>query len=264
MNNGDLQEQLKELTERLGALESAAEKQGHEIQRLRDVNAIRNLISKEAYLFEAHMHEERLALIAQQTPGVTIEQGLRGVFEGLEGARRTMIDIEKSMERSHAAGMKKAFPEMELSSETAGMLETQLTGTTAIEVAVDGKTARAAWVSLMACGKTHENDPRPQASWVWWKSAADFVKEDGEWKFWHVLKNPLFLASYTKDWVEASLGLPPIPAPGTCRGIPGHEANPDRPNTKLYDSYRITREPKLHPEPPEPYGAFDESDSYSY
>lgn len=259
-----LEEQVRALAERVATLEAAGRDQDHELQRLRDVNGIRNLISKEAYLFEAHMHEERLALIAQKTPGVTIEQGLRGVFEGVEGARRTMIGIEQSMERSHAAGMRKAFPDRDLPSDAAGLLETQLTGTTVVEVAGDGKTARAAWISLMACGKTHENDPAPQASWVWWKSAADFVKEDGDWKFWHVLKNPLFLAGYTKDWVEASLSLPPIPAPGTCRGIPGHEAGPDRPNTKLYDSYRITREPRLHPELPNPYETFDDSESYSY
>jgi hypothetical protein len=257
-------EQMRALVERVQTLESARAAQEFELERLRDVNRIRNLISRDALLFEAHLHEERLALIAQQTPGVTIEQGLRGVFEGLESARRTVVDIEKSMEKSHAAGMRKAFPDIEFSSETAGMLESQLTGTAVVEVAGDGKTARAVWISIMACGKTHENDPGPQASWVWWKSAADFVKEDGEWKFWHCLKNPLFLAPYTRDWVQASLDLPPVPAPGTCKGIPGHEANPDRPNTKMYDSYRITREPRLHPEPPTPYETFDETDSYSY
>ena len=271
MKPEELQEQLKALAQKVAVLEAAlkgleatGQERDRELERLRDVNSIRNLINKEAYLFEAHLHEERLALMAQKTPGVTVEQGLRGVFEGLAGARRTMVDIEKGMERSHATGMKKVFPDMEFSSETAGLLETQLTGTAVIEVAGDGRTARATWISLMACGKTHENDPRPQAYWVWWKSAADLVKEDGEWKFWHVLKNPLFLAAYTKDWVEASLGLPPVPAPGTCRGIPGHEANPDRPNTKLYDSYRITREPRLHPELPEPYATFADTESYSY
>jgi hypothetical protein len=264
MSDEDLHQQLAALADRIARLEAAGLDRDREFERLRDVNAIRNLISKEAYLFEAHMHEERFALLARKTPGVTVEQGLRGVFEGLESARRSMIDIEKSMEHSHAAGMRKAFPGIDFPSETAGMLETQLTGTEVIEVAVDGKTARAAWISLMATGKTHETDPAPQASWVWWKSAADFVKEDGEWKFWHYLKNPLFLAAYTKDWVQASLALPPVPPPGACKGIPGHEANPDRPNSKLYDSYRITREPKLHPDLPQPYETFSESESYSY
>jgi len=264
MDGSDLQQHLAALAARITELEAAGKARDQELQHLRDVNSIRNLISKEAYLFEAHMHEERLALIARKTPGVTVEQGLRGVFEGLDGARRTMIDIEEGMERSHAEGMRKAFPDAAFSSDTAGMLESQLTGTAVVEVAGDGTTARAAWLSLMACGKTHENDPAPQASWVWWKSAADFVKEDGEWKFWHYLKNPLFLAAYTKDWVQASLNLPPVPSPGTCRGIPGHEANPDRPNSKLYDSYRITREPRVHPELPEPYETFAETGSYSY
>ena len=258
------QEQWSALVERVKALETKDKEREHELTRLRDLNSIHNLISKEAYLFEAHRHEERLALIAQKTPGVTIEWGLRGVFEGLDGARRTIVDVEKGFERSHAAGMRRAFPDVEFSSDTSGMLESQLTGSAIIEVAADGKTARAAWMSLMATAKTHEEDPKPQAFWLWWKSAADFVKEEGEWKFWHYLKNPLFLAPYSKDWVEAWLGLPPIPSPGTSKGIPGHEGNPDRPSTKLYDSYRITREPRCHPEPPEPYETFSDSDSYSY
>lgn len=265
MTNNSLEAKLEALAERVDALETKNQGLEHENERLQDINKLQNLMSKEAYLFEAHLHEERLKLVAQKTPGVTIEWGLRGVFEGFEGARRTMIEIEQSFERSHGAGMRKAFPDVDFSSDTAGMLETQLVGTPVIEVAADGKTARGVWVSLMAIGKTHEEDPKPKAQWLWWKSAVDFVKEDGEWKIWHYLKNPLFLAPYDKDWVENSLSLPPVPAPGTSKGLPGsHGGNPNRPPTRLYDPYRITREPKYEPRPPEPYEKFDEKDSYSY
>lgn len=235
------------------------------MQRALDINEIQNIVSKMSYLYEAGMYEERMAFIAKKTPGVTVEWGIRGVFEGVEGARKTMVDIELDTVRSHAAGMKKLFPNMNFPSEHTGMFESELVGTPVIEIAGDGKTARGEWLSLMASGKTHENDPKPQAMWIWWKSAIDFVKEDGEWKIWHYLKNPYFATPYSQDWVEHSQTLPPMPPPGTANALAAtHGAKPDRPTTKLYDSYRITREPRLDPKPPEPYETFDPKNSYRY
>lgn len=244
---------LEEKIDRLTAL----------MQREQDAREIQNIVSKMAYLYEAAMYEERLKYIARKTPGVTVEIGARGVFEGYEGARHTMVDVEKSFERSHAAGMRKVYPDVKFGSDHAGQFESELIGTPVIEVAGDGRTARGEWLSLMAVGKTHEEDPKPQALWIWWKTAIDFVKEDGEWKVWHYLKNPYWATPYGTDWVEHSMSLPPVPAPGTSKGIPGH-GTPDRPTTKLYDSYRITREPRLDPRPPEPYATFDLKDSYAW
>jgi len=255
----------KSLEERMLILEASNKQLRHEVERLHDINKIQNLMSKEALLFEAHLHEERLKLIARKTPGVTIEWGARGVFEGIEGARRTIIDIEESFERSHAAGMKKLFPDVKFPTINAGMFESQLIGTPVIEIAGDGKTAKAVWISLMAIGKTHENDPKPTGNWLWWKSAADFVKEDGEWKIWHYLKDPIFVAPTNNDWLDLYMNMPPVPPPGSGKGLPGaHGNSPDRPATRQYNPYRITREPSYEPKPPEPYETFDGKDAYSY
>ncbi|KAI1624942.1 hypothetical protein EDD37DRAFT_371300 [Exophiala viscosa] len=232
------------------------------LERQDAVRQIHNVIGKMALLYEAAMYDERLEFIASKTPGVTIEVGGRGVFEGMDGARRCFVDVERTFEKSHAAGMRKTFPDVSFGTEHAGLFESELPCVPVIEVAGDGKTAKAIWTSLQACGKTHEWDPKPQASWIWWRNAVDFVKEDGKWKIWHMLRNPFFFAPYTKDWVDASLTLPPIPPPGTQKGIPGHEGAPDRPTTKMYDSYRITREPRYWPKAPEPYESFDEKEAY--
>jgi SnoaL-like domain len=232
------------------------------MQRAQDLHEIQNIVSRMAYLYEAGMYEERLKYIARKTPGVTIEIGARGVFEGVDGARRVLVDVEKSFEKSHAQGMRKTYPNVEFGSDHAGMFESELIGTPVLEVAGDGKTARGEWLSLMISGKTHAEDPKPQAQWLWWKTSIDFVREDGEWRIWHLLKNPYFATPYNQDWVEHSLTLPPVPPPGTQKGIPGH-GSPDRPTTKYYDSYRITREPRLEPNPPEPYRSYDPKNSYA-
>lgn len=194
-----------------------------QLERQDAVRQITNLMGHMALLYEAGQYEERLKFIARKTPGVTIEIGLRGVYKGLEGAKRTMVDTEEAFERSHALGMKKVFPNVEFPSPGAGKFESELLGTPVIEVAGDGKTAKGLWTTLQTVGKTHEHDPKPTAGWLWWRMGVDFVKEDGEWKIWHFVRNPFFFAVYENDWVEASLKLPPVPKPGTQHGIPGHE-----------------------------------------
>lgn len=253
------------LLAKIEKLESQVSVALQQAQRMEDVNSIQNIFSKWWYLHEAAMYEEKLAFIAKTTPGSSFEIGLRGVYEGVDGAKRIFIDVERNFEKSHKEGMQKKYPDLEFPTDHTGMLETTLTGTPVIEIAKDGQTARGIWMSLMAVGKTHREDPKPQALWIWWKTAIDFTKEDGEWKIWHYVANPMFATPYGTDWVENSLTLPPVPKPGVVVGEGGdHDAGPDRAPTKLYDSYRITREPRLLPAPPEPYDTFDESSQYVY
>jgi hypothetical protein len=195
------------------------------MERMEAINAIQNLISKMDYMFEGGMYEARMAYIAKKTQGVTVEIGARGVFEGYESARRTLVDSEKYYERSHAAGMKKAFPNIKFPSDFAGKFESNLIGSPAIEVAGDGKTAKGVWRSLQTVGKMHDNEDKPHAMWIWWQIGADFVKEDGEWKIWHYVKNPVYATTFDKSWVDNAIakatgagagpGAGPAPAAGS-------------------------------------------------
>lgn len=241
-------------------LEAKVDRMTTLLQHEKDIRTVQNIVSKMAYMQEAAMYEARMQFIAQKTPGVTIEIGGRGVFEGYEGARKTLIGVEKHFEESHAKGMKRLFPDIKFGSNHAGLFESELIGTPVIEVADDGNTARGVWVSLMAIGKTHEDDPAPQAMWVWWRTAIDFVKEDGNWKIWHLKKNPFFGAPYKKDWVQQTLNMPSVEEIVKGGGI-NHGPQPDGIPTS-YDSYRITREPTYEPAPPEPYKTFNPKNSY--
>jgi len=230
------------------------------------VTAVQNLISKMAYYYEAGMYEERYQCMALKTPGVSIEVGIRGGFDTPESIHYTMVETEKAFEKSHAEGMRKEFPDIEFTHDRQGFLETTLLGTPMIEVADDCETVKGCWSALMAVGKGYAHEPHPTARWVWWKYAADFIKEDGEWKVWHMQQSPLWTSEYNESWVEASLKMPPLAPPGTV--MQGHGPGgmpwpkPDRPTSELYNSYRITTVPKLIPKLPEPYSTFDETFSY--
>jgi hypothetical protein len=285
------------LEQEIQGLKAQIEKNARQIQRMEDINAIQNLMGKMDNLYEAGMYEERMAYIAEKTPGVTMEVGARGVFEGYESIRRSLVDTEYYYEKSHGAGMRNLFPGIDFPSDFAGKYESNLLGTPVIEIAGDGKTAKGVWTSLMTVGKTHENDPEMSALWIWWKIGGDFVKEDGRWKIWHYVKNPVYATNYSTSWVDSAVaratgaGFGPGGAP-LAQGVggknamdtdqeampssggatldsrgnvtPSHGTTADRPTSELYWSYGITKEAQLVPKPPEPYETFDEKDAYVY
>jgi hypothetical protein len=212
-----------ELQSEIEGLKMQVEENARQIQRMEDVNAIRNLMGKMDNLYEAGMYEERMAYIAEKTPGVSMEVGARGVFEGVESVRRSLVDTEYYYEKSHGAGMRKLFPGVEFPSDFAGKYESNLLGTPVIEVAGDGKTAKGVWTSLMTVGKTHENDPKMSALWIWWKIGADFVKEDGQWKIWHYVKNPVYATNYGTSWVDSAVARATGGGFGPPGGVPDDE-----------------------------------------
>jgi hypothetical protein len=209
------------------------------------------------------MYEGRMEFVAKKTPGVVVEWGSRGVFEGVEGARRCFVEVEKLTEQSHGAGMRTAFPEVDFKSDAAGNFASKLSGSSVVEVAQDGETAKGVWTTLSVVARAHdfEGGKKPVPRWVWARTSIDFVKEDGEWKIWHMIENPYWVAAFNEDWVVPSRTLGrPIPAVAGEKG--DHGGNPDRAPTRAHDGYTITREPRLWPEPPKPYETFDPKDAY--
>jgi hypothetical protein len=130
-----------------------------------------------------------------------------------------------------------------------------------IEIAGDGETARAMWIMFEGWARTGDVIGAPVARWAWAKLAADLVKEDGQWRFWHYVKNPMFMSEYTESWVDRTLKTPP-PTPEKHWAF--HGAQPDRPSSRQYNPYSITRANALFPPPPEPYETFADVEPYSY
>jgi hypothetical protein len=249
---------MGESDSRLQDLEVTVERLTAELERVRDAQAVQNLAGRLAYLYEVGDYEAMLEYVAEKTPGVTVEQGARGVFEGFEGARRSMIDVERAFEAQHGRSMRRIFPDLHFEHDSWGKVESELIGTPVVEVAEDGQTARGTWTSFMCVAKAYDTSERPFAAWVWWKTAIDFVKEDGHWKIWHWQKQPLFVTPYDKSWVE-QFG----PLPVNAANMPPHSGSPDRPPTSAYNRYSFTRDPRNTPAPPAPYETFIESDSYA-
>ena len=228
----------KTLEQRFDDLENTVKDQQREIERFRAIHEIQNLVSKYDYFHTANQHTKIAELFAKKTPGVAAHLELWGNWEGAEGIQRV-----------YGKGGLYDFRDKQ---EKRGTLVVHTNTTPIIEVAGDGKTAKGVWVSPGFA--TVRTPGGIKAAWGWYKYGVDFVKEDGEWKYWHFRLSPLIHAPYDKSWVEASWSPPHLE-----ERPPEHKE--DTPATEWY-GWREDVAPINHPLPPEPYETFDEETAY--
>jgi SnoaL-like domain len=208
------------------------------IGRLEAVHEIQNVMGRYSYWHTANMHAECLSLFAMKTPGVRAEM-MWGVYDGPES-------LERLYPGFHAW----------VDGDAKGVMHMHALTTPVIEVADDLQTAKATWISpghetmsfSASAGTT------PEAFWAWCKYGCDFVREDGQWKIWHLHVFGIFLAPYGRSWAEQPEDMvdpPPM--------LKEHE--PDRPPTTHWQ-YAPDRVYVNEPSPPAPYATFDEANAF--
>jgi hypothetical protein len=189
---------------------------GKEVQYLFDLEEIKKLQRKYQYWLFKQDYAKIIACFARKTPGVRMEASDSGVFKGREGVERFF---------SKVVGLQKTRP---------GGFTMHLAVGPVIEIAGDGKTAQSIWFSPGCAGRL----------WVWGVYVVDYVKEDGVWRFWHVVFSPFFRTPYDKGWMEE-------PVSGTLRSDLA-DGPPTRWNP--YDKTKMGEALFRHlPEAPEPY-----------
>jgi hypothetical protein len=200
-----------------------------QIQRVQDWQEISNLQGRYNHFVLGRHWEDILAMFAQKTSGVKAEIAESGVFHGLEGVRRVFVDMLGR-----------------LYSYTGVCALHELT-TPVIEVARDGRTAKAMWFTW---GANTNNHPKEGLLAIWQalKYNHTFVKEDGEWKYLDFRAHLIFRSPFDKGWVKE-----PYIGSSTIRGTDARaELQSDEP-TSFHDPY----DPGGHygglPLPPSPY-----------
>jgi SnoaL-like domain len=200
-----------------------------EVDRLIAVHEIQNLMGRYEFLHTAGLDEEVIALFAHKTPGTRLELN-RGVYEGIAGVRKFVMATAKG------------------EGDRIGHLHLHALTTPVIEVAGDCRTAQGVWISPGV-----ETGPGTNgefnAEWSWLKYGVDFVREDDQWKFWHLHMYRIFTVPYNRSWAEM-----PAPTPHTS-------PEADRAAT-FYAGYSTTQAPQNIPAPPSPYSTWDESRAF--
>lgn len=224
---------------RFSELESTAKRQQRELERFQAIHEIQNLMSRFEYLHTANQYAKIAEMFAKKTPGVAAHIELLGNWEGNQGIRRLYGQDGFYASRG--------------GTDRTGTLVVQTNTTPVIEVAGDGKTAKGVWTSP-GFATIRTPDGKFRANWGWYKYGVDFVKEDGEWKFWHFRSSPLFHSPYEKSWVDVADS-----SPHRETMLPQHEA--DTPADEWY-GWGPDVVPANHPLPPEPYETFDDQKAY--
>ncbi|MFK0154715.1 nuclear transport factor 2 family protein [Streptomyces sp. NPDC090493] len=206
-----------------------------QLQRLEAIHAVQNLQARYDYLHFAHIHEDRLALFALDTPGVRIAMDW-GVYEERAGVERFFLQYQAKTHQPIPGAMA-------LHTLTSPL----------IEVADDLTTASAMWISPGAGAGPAANGRPANAGWLWVRYDTDFVQENGEWKIWHLGVSMLFASPFEKSWVDAEL------IPQRRQLPPGCE--PDRVPDLEWTGYRVDRPFADRPALPRPHLTFEDSRS---
>lgn len=219
--------------QRLEKLEKVIKAQQLEIERSQAARICENMFNRYEYYHVNEQHDKVIAMFAKR-PDTRLYFGELGYWEGPDAAKRGW-GILKQM---------KPKP---------GTMHFHPTMCPVVEVAADGQTAQGVWTTFGfesgADRKTGELDPK----YAWGTYGIDFIKEDGEWKFWHFHIYRLLMHTVGKPWTDKKYWNPFPEASGDVDGMPmPEELKPDFPGVD--DSpYQIDKVTVIKPEPPLPY-----------
>jgi hypothetical protein len=226
-------------------------------RRAADRGEVENLFNRYMFLHNAFQDEQIIPLwVKEGTPGIRAQYTNAGVYTTWE-----------SVTRYHRGR-----------PSPVGKLILHATTTPVIEVAGDAETARGVW--LMAGTESGLTDPKvaeafpdmysPKevqgkkvwAHWVWCKYEIDFLKQDGEWRFWHFRCFELARAPFEENWVafgEKNQGAFDLDLMYFGDdGKPVFMPPADEPATDTSHPYSPSTVQQLQPKPPVQYGTFSE------
>ena len=223
----------------------------HMAQIVEDIRIIERIMGRFTFLNCYKRHTEQFAEWSSNEPTLTLNNGK---YVGYEAVKSFMVDYNNAQTKWANEVMRKLHPE-ELGGKSDEEIwavgsNTVLTFTTPlIEVALDGHTAKGLWYVFGTTTEVYSEGPK--AMWNMGKCGVDFIKEDGNWKIWHLnlvtdMACPLD-GNWGTDAPYAHEGVE-LPAP-TEKG-------------KFYESYSKEYVSSLTPKLPIPYDTFANTFSY--
>jgi hypothetical protein len=263
---------------------------------------VQNTMSKHAYYHAAGLHLEELADIWVNENGPWAKTATfaspNWIMKGVAAVKKYYGQANQDNKVKELENVSKVYPEVKNVPENLGAgheFAMHTLTTPIIEIAGDGKTAKAVWYSpgLGLSSRINGENVTVGSTFFWEKYGADFVNEDGQWKIWHCQMfydfTPSLPASMTerlgKGGAQAQQGAPGGGAPGggapagssAARGGQGDRAGQGAieagermsagaadmvDNPKKYKNYSPTRVPEIMPQFPVPYYTFSETFSY--
>ncbi|MBP2643367.1 MAG: hypothetical protein H6Q67_1254 [Firmicutes bacterium] len=234
------------------------------IQKALDIQAVQNVMSKHAYYHGLGLNIEELENIWSKTaPNVSFAQN-SGYWVGYDSIYTYYGTDHTANEKASLARLKVNYPSLTDDDLGAGILIMHCLTTPIIEIAGDGQTAKGMWYTP---GQITEigGDGYPNAAWMWEKYGVDFIKEDGEWKIWHmqICTDCGCPVAGDTSWVTSATTSAAVPvANGVLKASETTTTSSPDIEVTMYNAYSNTQVPQNFPKMPEPYYTFSETFSY--
>lgn len=232
------------------------------VQRLADIQAVQDVMSRHAWYYSAGQHEREIdELYAKRQPDVSFGTNV-GYWIGLPSIRRFYVDWFKKQSQKDLTALSKRHPQVkdEPRNLLAGTSMMHTLTTPLIVVAGDGRTAKGLFYSPGQVTQTPLG--QPSANWMWERYAVDFIKEEGQWRIWHFNVFTDFTVEPGGDWTRPGPGAKIDLQPGETLPWEDPEApQPDLP-MQTYQRWGIDVVRGENPRIPVPYRTFGETFSY--
>lgn len=212
------------------------------VQRLLDIAEIQNAASLHEYYHTALQHREEIENVWSSREDVSWTNNTDRYAN------------RKSLWAFYVDGLKESDPK--------GAMWYHMLTTPVIEVAGDGQTARAVYMSFgsvsgILAGKS-------AAQWTQERYGIDFIKENGRWKIWHLRTFVDFYVDTDKRWLDPASNGAAVetrklegrnpdgtPLSAGVKEEPGVTFNSAKPDEKrnFYPGYTTDRQPQSIPLP---------------
>lgn len=207
---------------------------------------IRNLMGRYCNYHAQFRQEECAELFDLDDPTSRVEMAW-GVYDG-------EIGIRKCYGERHC---QHSDPE-----RWRGKLFFRCVNSPCIEIAEDGKTARASWLTPgIGSWESDEQRGNIECNWGWCKYGIDYKLVDGKWKWWHLHVYSLFNAEYKKCWNDLPAysyeDTETVENFSTDWKEDPDEGMPNRPITIWWNYEQGCIYPDNQPNVPVPYSSFE-------
>ncbi len=232
------------------------------LERWEDRREIQNLFGK--YTYSLLLKRESSVFDAFWSASDTVSLGLNnGYYVGREAIKDYYESChQKTLLRTKL--LKEDFPE-EMGNLTdeeaygAGVLNYKPLSNQIIEIAEDGDTAKGFWYVVGMYDEIGESGPL--SYWTFGMFGCDFIRENGQWKLWHVLYVEDIDHPMGENWTAAPKSRPPMPQYAAMKDVSLAKPTVEISVRELYGSDRPFT-PALPI--PVPYKTFSDTFSYGY